>query len=323
MKITKELLRRYNEGETNSEENQAIESWFEQLDDESEEPKASIDPQLNKKQIWSKLSQDVPELNDETAQTKSKPALYQQIMRYAAAIIMLFAMGFSAYYFFNQSDSGAQRELAQFESIYTKRGEKRTVTLSDGSKIRMNYETVIKAPQRFEGDQRVVYLTGHAYFDIARDTERPFIIYTEDSKTQVLGTSFDINARQEDQTEIIVTSGQVAFSDKANEDNLVTLSVNDRATLSTDKSISTDEVNAIALTAWKDNQLVFEDKKLVEIIEVMEPWYNVKIDVRDREKLDKKYTLSFDNPSLELVIEQLSFLGDFQYEMETGQIVIY
>ncbi|MEM8894916.1 MAG: FecR domain-containing protein, partial [Bacteroidota bacterium] len=209
-----------------------------------------------------------------------------------------------------------------YETFVTQRGQKRTLTLSDGSTIRLNYETEFKAPRHFEEGQRVVYLTGHAHFDVARDTERPFIIYTEDSKTQVLGTSFDINTKEEGTTEIIVTSGQVAFSDKDNINEQVMLTVNDRAVLNSIGSIGQSTVDAETLTAWKDNRLVFDDALLSEIIEVLQPWYDVEITVNNPNQLQKAYNFSFDNPSLELLLEQMSFMGKFEYQMEGKQVII-
>ncbi|MEM8893114.1 MAG: FecR domain-containing protein [Bacteroidota bacterium] len=318
MKIKPELLQRYQQGQCTPEEIIEVEKWLASNEDEA----SSLDePQLQnmEEDIWQGLE---PMVSKHTP--KPVIPLYRQVMRYAAVVVILCAVGFSAYYFFNQSDSNAQTDLAQLEameSIYTKRGEKRTVTLSDGSTIRMNYETVIKAPQRFEGDQRIVYLTGHAHFDVVRDTERPFIIYTNDSKTQVLGTSFDINTKEA--TEIIVTSGQVAFSDKANEDNLVTLSVNNRAILDADRSIRTDVVNALALTAWKDNRLVFDGETLEEIIKVLEPWYDIEVTVKDATLLTRDFKLSRDNPSVNIIFQELAFAGDFEYQIEGKQVILF
>ncbi|MEM7107939.1 MAG: FecR domain-containing protein, partial [Bacteroidota bacterium] len=178
-------------------------------------------------------------------------------------------------------------------------------------------------PEQFEGNERVVYLTGHAHFNVARDIERPFIIYTEDSKTEVLGTSFDINTKSAGETEIIVTSGKVAFLQKGKERNRVTLTVNDQAVLDADKRITTQEVDALTLTAWKDNRLVFEGKTLKEVIEVLEPWYDVNIAVEDPSYLEVAFSLSGDNPTLEAFLKELCFAGRFSYRIEGKQVTLY
>ncbi|MEM7185726.1 MAG: FecR domain-containing protein, partial [Bacteroidota bacterium] len=87
--------------------------------------------------------------------------------------------------------------------------------------------------------------------DIAKDPTRPFIIYTDYSKTQVLGTSFDIKTfKDSEKTEIVVSSGEVAFSQIDDHQNLARLSVNDRGVLLPDHRIEVSEVNARKLIAW-------------------------------------------------------------------------
>ena len=324
MKITKELLRRYNLGEITEQERKAVEDWFQQLDDPSVGPKAPIDPEENKRQIWSQLSNAVPELESRPLGERAVVPLPKRLMRYAAVAIILVTAGFFSYRLLSDSlGTNRAEQSITLKTINTERGEKRTVTLSDGSTIRMNYETEIRVPEKFEGNERIVYLTGHAHFDVARNEEKPFIIYTEDTKTQVLGTSFDINTKSPDETEVIVTSGKVAFSEKEKVDNAVTLTVNDRAVLNSDKSIATSQVNAQKLTAWKENRLVFDGETLREIIEVLAPWYDIQILVEDPELLDEDFKLSRDNPSLQLLLKEMSFAAGFNYKIEGKEVIIF
>ena len=319
--IPSELLNKYLNNECTPAEQQQVEAW---LEVEKKKVADLPDAQINSMEasIWKKVEQVV--IADEPV-TPVIP-LYKRVARYAAAAILLFTVGFFTYDYLSGDSQHPSGELAYFEdfrTVGTKRGEKRTVTLSDGSTIRMNYETEIKVPEQFKGDERVVYLTGHAHFDVARDTERPFIIYTQDSRTQVLGTSFDINTKHKGETEIIVTSGKVAFSEKNQEDNWDTLTMNDRAMLNGDNHITTSKVDALKMTAWKENQLIFDDLTLENIIQIVEPWYDVAISVDDPELITTDYNLDMDNPSLEQLMDELSFLGDFQYSIEGKNISIY
>ena len=327
MIITKELLERFHEGSCTEEERKAVEKWLASSDNFPSEldPLQRKDFEKSTEAIWSKFSQAVPELEKEDTNRRVKVlALPGRITRYAAAVLLFCVVSFSAYYVYNSvnaSDNGQIAEL--YKTSLTKRGEKKTVTLADGSKIRMNYETEIRIPEKFERNNRVVYLKGHAHFDVARNPEKPFIVYTEDTKTQVLGTSFDINTKGPDETEIIVTSGKVAFSEKARADNLVTLSVNDRALLSAGKSIATTKVDAQKLTAWKDNRLVFDGETLREIIEILEPWYDVEVSVADPGLLLQDFKYAKDNPTLKTVLDKLAFMGRFEYRIEGKEVVIF
>ncbi|MEM0940357.1 MAG: FecR domain-containing protein [Bacteroidota bacterium] len=314
--VTKELLEKYHSSLCSPEEEKQVKAWLatgaENLDLTPEKDDEKI-----RRQIWKSL---LPTISCDSVQHIPQR---KRVMRYAAAAIILFTAGFFAYQYSDDAFRDEASLSIAWQTIETQREEKRTVTLSDGSTIRMNYETQIKAQEKFEGDQRVVYLTGHAHFDIARDTERPFIIYTEDSKTQVLGTSFDINTREEGETEIIVNSGEVAFSEKEQADNLVKLTVNDRAILDSDKSISTGQVDAQKLTAWRENKLIFEGETLAKIIKVLEPWYHVTIEVKDSDLLTKDFILSRDNPPLTDVLARLGFIGGFEYTIEDNKVTLF
>ncbi|MEM1406583.1 MAG: FecR domain-containing protein [Bacteroidota bacterium] len=317
MKITPELLQRYQAKQCTPDEVKAVEQWLDTADDE---PSFLTGQQLQSMEqgIWENLEPSY----HKGAASQAIP-LYRQVMRYAAAVVILFSIGFLTYHYFvkpGQPDSDLAY-LEAYTSVQTQRGQKRTVKLSDGSTIRMNYETEIRVPEKFEGKERIVYLTGHAHFNVARDTERPFVIYTDDSKTQVLGTSFDINTKEEE-TEIIVTSGKVAFSEKDKQENQVTLTLNDRAVLSTGKEIKTDKVDALTLTAWKDNRLVLKDKTLKEIVSVLEPWFDVQVTVENQQLLDDRFNLSLNNPPLTEALERLTFMGSFDYEIDGKKVII-
>ncbi|MEM1408848.1 MAG: FecR domain-containing protein [Bacteroidota bacterium] len=318
MPISPDLLKKYLDNQCTPEERKKVEEYLaleknatSDLPDElAEEMKANF---------WTNISSEI-----ENKHTTRVIPLHKRIMRYAAVAVILFAIGFFTYRTASNKFFEDSVEVSvALKTITTQRGEKRTVTLPDGSTVRMNYETEIQAPEQFEGDERVVYLRGHAHFDVARDTERPFIIYTEDSKTEVLGTSFDINTKRKGETEIIVTSGTVAFSEKDENENHVILEVNDRAVLNADQRIALNKVDAARLTAWKDNRLVFDKQTLSEVIAILEPWYATEIKVERSELLTVDFKISLENPSLQLVMEELSFLGKFKYTLDENKVIIY
>lgn len=331
MKITKELIEKYYLGKCSEEERLFVERWMKSSEDEESKYTTRAIRKL-KRETWEEikltnkssfLEADQAYVRQTESRKQGRIISLNTVTRRYAAVLLLCILSFSAYFTYNFYAVSENTQVADlYQTVTTLRGEKRTVTLSDGSTIKMNYETEIRIPEQFEGNQRVVYLTGHAHFDVARDTERPFIIYTEDSKTQVLGTSFGINTKEQGKTEIIVTSGRVAFSEKDQSDNLVTLTVNDKAILNPNKSITTYEVEAKKLTAWKENRLAFYDQTVTEIIGVIEPWYDVKVTITNPDLLSREYTFVYDNPSLELLIERMSILAKFEYRIEGKRVII-
>ncbi|MEM9327356.1 MAG: FecR domain-containing protein [Bacteroidota bacterium] len=321
MEVTPKLLEKYYQGQCSAEEQQAIENWLERQESREVYPEQSR-LQAIEHEMWDNISAELPG----SSEAQSVP-LYRAAMRYAATAVILCALGLSAYFLSVSPDVASGEYIVNFDdfrTVETQRAQKRTLTLPDGSSIRLNYETVVKVPDQFEDDQRIVYLSGHAHFDVAKDPDRPFIVYTDESKTQVLGTSFDINtSKVNGETEIIVTSGKVTFSGVEADRSKVTLTPNDRAILSSDQTIVTDQVDAAQLTAWKDNRLVFDDRTLEQVIQVLEPWYDIKVFVKNPALMQKDFRLSMDNPSLASVMESLSVLGAFDYTIEGQQVSIY
>ena len=92
----------------------------------------------------------------------------------------------------------------------TQSGQKSTLVLADGTQIRLNAESSLSYPEKFEGNTREVVLEGEAFFDVARDESRPFIIKSGDLVTTVLGTTFNVKAFPNEQMAVTVVSGKVA-----------------------------------------------------------------------------------------------------------------
>ncbi|MEM6263388.1 MAG: FecR domain-containing protein [Bacteroidota bacterium] len=321
MKITPELLKRFQANECTPEEAKAVEAWLNSAEDE---PSPLSAPQLKRmeRNIWERLGpaalSNAPNLKLGFAPT---------MLKYAAAILLLAATGGIAFWLMGDSGDSPDTNTLAFEgyqTVETSRGEKRSIALSDGSTIWLNYETTVKVPEAFTSTERIVYLEGHAHFDVAKDPAHPFIIYTEGSKTQVLGTSFDINTRGDSaETTVTVTSGRVAFSDLANPQNSVTLLVDDQAVLKPGDSIAIKQVSAWKLTSWKDNILYFEDQPFDEIIKVVEAWYDVRITVQDTSLQQQSFTFSDQDPSLEAFIALMSEVANFEYRINGNEVTIY
>ncbi|MEM6735503.1 MAG: FecR domain-containing protein [Bacteroidota bacterium] len=320
MIVTPDLLRKFSEGKCTHEEIRQIERWLSSEKDDAVLSDEEIGDSIENIRV--KLNQTI---SDFQPGLKVVP-LYKKAMRYAAVAIILFTIGVLTYRILNDATYAGNGELAYFQdykTIETQRGQKRTVKLPDGSMVRLNYETQIKIPEQFEENQRVVYLAGHAHFSVAHNPEKPFIVYTDHSRTQVLGTSFDLNTSKKGKgTEIIVTSGKVVFSERSDANNLVTLTVNDRAVLQADNEIKASIVDSERLTAWRKNKLIFEKATLEEIIDVLEPWFDVNIKVSRPELLSVKYRFSKNNPSLEAVLRQLGELGNFRFQIKEKEVTI-
>ena len=87
-----------------------------------------------------------------------------------------------------------EQEIVE-RNVTTKKGQFTRITLSDGSRVMLNAESSLDFPERFTGEDREIYLEGEAYFEVVNDADRRFRVYAEEAMIEVLGTSFNVNAR--------------------------------------------------------------------------------------------------------------------------------
>ena len=136
------------------------------------------------------------------AQQPKRKRMYVYLRRTAsvAAVFLLMALGY--YVFTPPANNQIWHELSTQQL-------KDTIELADGSVVYLNQQASFSYPQTFEPDKREVRLEGEAFFEVAKDAQRPFIINTTHADIRVLGTSFNINT-DADQTEVSVTTGKVS-----------------------------------------------------------------------------------------------------------------
>lgn len=168
--------------------------------------------------------------------------------------------------------------------------------LADGSKIWINANSQFQYPNQFEGNQRLVELEGEAFFDIARNPEKPFIIEAGDLRIKVLGTSFNVrNYSNDNFAQITVRSGKVEVTNIHGGFTEI-LEANDQLTFDKKRlkirDLSTDKnLNALA---WWSGKLVFVDEKMSRVKEAIEHTYNVELEFSDPDLLKCPYSISND-----------------------------
>src|SRR5699024_4906290 len=103
-----------------------------------------------------------------------------------------------------------------YNKLVTPKGGEYRVVLSDGTKVWLNAVSSLKFHTQFKGDSRKVELTGEAYFEVAENKKKPFLVRTENMRVAVLGTSFNISAYEDDgRQSITLVEGAVKVSDKS------------------------------------------------------------------------------------------------------------
>lgn len=215
----------------------------------------------------------------------------------------------------------------QYLTITTQRGEQRTVTLPDGSQVRLNAESSITFPEQFTAlETRNVELAGEAFFDVVRDEAKPFIIRSGDLVTTVLGTSFNIRSYPEDETiAVTVASGKVSIEAAAGQHQTGSqLLVPGEQGLYNKASanINKSHVTLERFLAWKDGTILLEGASLKEATDILGRWYNAEFVFKNPDL--KKCTIDgkFRNDQLANILENLRFLMGFEYRIEEGNKII-
>lgn len=184
-------------------------------------------------------------------------------------------------------------------------GQKLSLTLPDGTHIKLNANTVLAFPQAFSDSLRVVEVRkGEAFFEVAEDAAKPFVVRTGTTQTRVLGTTFNVRYQAEvEQVEVALVSGKVRYTAEDTELILAPSEMVRTNARGTQKS----NFDLLAVTGWKDGKIVFDNTPIEEVLNVLENWYGVEIEVDNNLKNKATYTGVFENQTLESVLIGLGF----------------
>lgn len=164
---------------------------------------------------------------------------------------------------------------SDYQTIFVPIGGEYKLVLADGTKVWLNSDSRLRFPSTFVGDNRIVDLEGEAYFEVAPNKEKPFIVKTLQMDIEVLGTSFNVNTYNKMRTVTTLTSGKIKAVYNKHKYELEP-GYQIRNNTETGK-IEVIKVNTDLYTSWKDGYYYFEACKLIDIMETLSRWYNIKV----------------------------------------------
>jgi ferric-dicitrate binding protein FerR (iron transport regulator) len=242
----------------------------------------------------------------------------------AAAIIIVAGL---AFFFLSarREKEGAQAALVEKQNS---KGVKSTIELTDGSKIWLNADSKIQYPTVFTGNTREVYMNGEAFFEVAKDPSRPFIIHLSNGTVKVLGTSFNIRAYDNEKTiEASVATGRIAFipkyeKNRKKQDTVFLTPDNKARYLFYQEEVITEPTISREDKAWTEGKLIFKAMTLEDICTRLERNFGKKVVfVSDRPR-QFRLTGSFQNNSLEDIMYYLHKSMDFNYKITDTELLI-
>lgn len=252
-------------------------------------------------------------------------------LKIAAAIILIPFVSFGLYFLLAGGRDAVLLIAAKDQSVEQRinpSGQKSVLFLSDGTRVWLNAASELSYAKNFHGkDTRDVYLEGEAFFDVAEDGGKPFIVHTSSIHIKVLGTSFNVKSYSDERTiETTLVEGKVRIGGSAlqgRKTGEIELKPNQKAVFDKEsKVIKIREVTAVNSGSWKLDKLIFDEEPIDNVLLQLERWYDVKIHVEDRGQLDCKLTATIEKESLEEVLKLIEASHDVTYTLMRGEVYL-
>lgn len=316
-KRIKILFERYHHGTATAEETELVEKWFESHYGQQ----GRMLSRNEENQVFEDLDTRM-----DTMLATSKPVRKPDFrwMQAAAVFFSLISAGLYSYHRFTKKVEKPET----FTEIRSRNGEKKQVTLQDGTTVFLNSGSSVFVSSKFGQQKREVKLIGEAFFEVHHIIGKPFIIHSGKLQTTDIGTSFNIDAYPEDtKVKITVATGtvKVEANNASGKSELYAKNLNRNQALVYNKLKDTHAislVNADSVSSWRSNHLIFENASYPEILASVARWYNLDISISPKIRDYKKYTLSFNNERPDKVLNVLSSLTKTTYRMKGRNVVI-
>jgi ferric-dicitrate binding protein FerR (iron transport regulator) len=205
------LLRKYRTEQTTPEQTRTMDIWYDSIDYGQQQSALDTDPNLEQ-EIWDRIGQ----------KRQSRPGIggrrswWQAAYRFRVAAAAVLVLG-GAFLIYNYRSAGrpaiagiSAAAVAHLNEVTNDRDSSMTIALADGSKCRLAAGSSLFYPSAFEDSLRIVYLKGEGYFEVEKNPGRPFLVYSDNIVTRVVGTSFTVKKlKGTSNIEVAVYSGKV------------------------------------------------------------------------------------------------------------------
>ncbi|HOZ13443.1 MAG TPA: FecR family protein [Tenuifilaceae bacterium] len=270
---------------------------------------------INTSKAWSKLYQrlendNLLSANEESTIVRFKPQVY---LKYAAVVLFAVVIsGIGGYKYFNPELVALANNSNQNTVI---------TTLPDGTTIYLAQNSTITYAKRFVGKSRNVKLEGEAFFDVAKDPEKPFVIETKAASVKVLGTSFNLKSTNSTNFELSVVEGKVGVNLNSNKNENVVAIAGDKV-MTKDNKLIRERVLSFKTTKSSMVRLQFQDESLSSIINVINKTYGSSLQLSGESLKNKKISVTFENDISSIVnILSVSFNLELTHQLDSTIIL--
>lgn len=294
-------------GKANDSEKELLEQW---INSDPSNKENWIETEL----VWKSANQYSPTLSidEDKAFARFSDAINSEskvktlpkrnsFTKYIPRIAAVICLAFASLYFFDQYSASESQQLEIVTALETEE-----ILLADQTKVWLKKGSSLKFPDSFDGNQRNVELEGEAYFEVAPNKEKPFIISTIRSKVEVLGTAFNLrDIAEEEFSEVAVFEGLVKFSPTSGKGEILT-SKDETAIInhSSKKITKVSSPNSNAL-AWKKQKLVFVNTPLSDVFKDLERYFDVNISYTNKAIAKCPFNSPFTKPDINIIVKTL------------------
>lgn len=222
---------------------------------------------------------------------------------------------------FNNQKNINDQELANDWTINANpSGVKSTVRLDDGSIVYLNSGSSIKYVEGFSADKREIFLEGEAYFEVKKDSLRPFIVQTNEISTTALGTAFNIKVYRDKKIQVALLSGKVEVQNHSSNQKEVLMP--GEGVSAKNDSWDKIQVNEESVLAWTNKTILLDKATWEETIFTLENWFGVKIKIVNEPPGIMPITARYRDESLENVLDGLSYRLDFSFDINGKEATV-
>ena len=316
-KKTEDLIASDLLGELDGMSSQELENWLQKSDSNQKQ-------YSERKKIWDSLStlKKMEMINEKKAFQKVSYQLFsnpqQQFLHFfqRVAAILILPIIFGAIWLYVAHNNETNRLSSVYQTAQTPMGMRSNLILPDGTKVWLNAGSSIRYPVYSEHERRVE-IEGEVYFEVKKIKDHPFIIHTGAGiEIEVLGTKFNCYAYPESNfIQTVLVEGSVKITNTENGSRMMMSPGELVEYTKSNHTLLKSKTNIDKYIAWKSGRLLFRDDPMNVVIEKLERWYNIDIQVVDEQIRNYVYTATFENETLEQVLVFLKLSAPIDYFM--------
>lgn len=244
-----------------------------------------------------------------------------QIYKVAAILIIALAMYLPNFLQKNEASEGLESEVLWVEKS-TLAGEKLTITLPDGSRVWLNSGSKLEFPEKFNQTERYMSLKGEAYFEVKKDSLRPFRVESDGIVTTALGTSFNINTKSNSLLRVSLVSGKVRVDRNLEAEQVELIPGQELQLNKMINDLMVKNFDLEKVLAWKEGKIIFENASLSEVVEILEDWYGVKFNLVNAKNVKWDFSGEYQNQILDNLLNSISYIENFEYEINGKNVAL-